>query len=114
MFSIKPQINKLLAATVILVIVCLFSLLTFFIPELSPLNEHASWFQRSGSLVVIASIWVQFNLVLTESYTNPYDERIAFVNIPKWFNKLHRYISIYTILAAIFGTFIWGYGDTFI
>jgi hypothetical protein len=78
---------------------------------LYPSSEtQGEWFQRSGSIVVLIAVWVEFKLLPLSgffdknSYSAPFD-------LPSSFNTSHKYISILTIFIVISGTFIWGYGD---
>ncbi len=79
-------------------IVVLYSV---WIPET---ETYASWFQRSGSVLVIFSILSQLSLL--KAHRKP----VVNVDI---YRKFYNPLSLLTVLLAIIGTAIWGYGDLF-
>lgn len=109
--------KKLIQAIAILTIAFIFSLTTYFIPGFAAsVNEtHASWFQRSGSFMVVASLWAEFIVIRTEGYLDPYNEKyIVVTDMPAYLNKIHLYLSRAAVVFALYGTIVWGYGDLFI
>ncbi len=76
-------------------------LFSAWIPES---ETYASWFQRSGSILVIFSILSQLTLLETH--------RKSVLNTDIYRN-IYNTLSLLTVLLAIFGTAIWGYGDLF-
>lgn len=76
------------------------------------------WFQRSGSLMVLFAVWLEYKLFKISSLTNPISESgVTWQDLAhrdalnaKYDNKLKTYKYI-TALLAITGTVIWGYGD---
>lgn len=80
--------------------------------------DVTSWFQRSGSLMVLFAVWVEYKLFTISNLTNPISENgetyqdqahsdalnLRYGNILKSF----KYV---TAVLAISGTVIWGYGD---
>ena len=89
----------------------LFSFLGWFIIEGQPLN---TWFQRSGAVTVLASVWIEYNLLKASSIINP----VGMISqaqkdaIAKYKSPL-EYFQYFVALLAICGTAIWGYGDLF-
>jgi hypothetical protein len=70
----------------------------------------ASWFQRSGSIVVVLSIWVQFKLFCIQTYLDS-DAYCIPIAVPIWYFSAYKYISNTTVFVMLCGTVIWGYGD---
>lgn len=108
--------NKLLQAASFLLFAFVFSLMSFFFPEISPKNDPPEiWFQRSGSFMVVASIWAEFILIRLQGYLDSYNEAyIVITDVPAYLATIQLYISKSTLIFAILGTFIWGYGDLLI
>ena len=81
---------------------------------LKPADEDVwQWFQRSGALMVILSVWIEVNLYKSSNhiYLTGFDlggpeERLA--NKYKLKFSLVKYFGV---VGALSGTFIWGYGD---
>lgn len=80
-----------------------------------PEEENISvWFQRSGSLIVMLAVIVEFNLLSIHTYLN--SARIHFneyEDLKKKYGVKHNIFSVFTVIIAIAGTVIWGYGDLF-
>ena len=108
--------KKLTIASAVALTTLLFSMLVLFIPSLNPTTDsHDTWFQRTGSFMVIASIWAEFIVVRLDGYFDQYDEKyMLFETMPSSLIQMHRYVSKSAIVLAIYGTFIWGYGDLLI
>ncbi len=78
-----------------------------------PMEEAVSfWFQRSGSLMVLLAVWVEFRLFKVSGDIFPsglfleqeYDLGLRY--------RLRFNIIKYTaVIGALIGTVIWGYGD---
>lgn len=76
------------------------------------------WFQRSGSLMVFFSVWLEYKLFKISNLTNPISKdgltfedlahRDALNNHYGVRLKSYKYVSA---VLAIIGTVIWGYGD---
>ena len=76
------------------------------------------WFQRSGSLMVLFAVWLEYKLFKISAIANPISG-----NGVTWQDMAHRdalnekygsILKIYkyiTAVLAIIGTVIWGYGD---
>lgn len=80
---------------------------------LKPKTEvYSIWFQRSGSLIVMLAILMEYKLFSIHQAIFP--EKITlrqFSGLENKYGKKHKIFSIISTLFAIFGTFIWGYGD---
>ena len=93
-----------------LIVVPMLSINSF----LKPADEDVcEWFQRSGALMVILSVWIEVNLYKTSNhiYLTGFDlggpdEKLA--NKYKLIFSLVKYVGV---AGALSGTFIWGYGD---
>ena len=85
---------------------------TYFIPLRPPDESLASWFQRSGAVMVVFALVAESNAISIFNILNPsgfvsegFDEaEKQFKNRPVNFSKISFFI------IAI-GTLIWGYGD---
>lgn len=105
-----------------LILYGILSVLCFFPPALSicidlmPDKENlASWFQRSGSIMVVLAVWAEFKLLAIEGYISP--SGTAYVvpfDTPAYFKTLYKVVSVTLVVAIIIGTVIWGYGDLLI
>lgn len=86
-------------------------LLAAVLCPLMPAEEsRSSWFQRSGSIVVVLSIWVQFKLLSIQTYLDQDAYNIP-IEVPGWYFGAYQYISRITVIVMLCGTIIWGYGD---
>lgn len=75
-------------------------------------ETNATWFQRSGSLVVLFAALAEYVVFKTYDYISP--SEAAYVvpfDTPKWYKKLYNAISIMGLVLLVSGTVIWGYGD---
>lgn len=109
--QVKSQLIKTIPIFLISIIAPILAWNSFLIPQ----GEDAGiWFQRSGSIIVLFSVWAEYSLmkvnhllVVTES---------GFGSLIHYENKhvaIHRVAQYLAVLIAITGTFIWGYGDFF-
>ena len=81
-------------------------------------KEVTIWFQRSGSLMVLFAVWLEYKLFKISSLSSPISD-----NGVTWQDQAHRdalntnygnMLKLYkyiTAVLAITGTIIWGYGD---
>jgi len=77
-------------------------------------ETNATWFQRSGSLIVVCALWLEFNLFKVNDLVNPTgiiteDGDRFFIRYGRYFSTL-KYVGA---VVALIGTIIWGYGDLF-
>lgn len=105
--------NKLYGALFFLIASFIFSIFTLLVPELRPTSDSPNmWFQRSGSFLVVSSIWAEFIVIRLSVFMNPEEERgIVWDGLPIRLKNIHKFLSGSAIGFAILGTIIWGYGD---
>lgn len=76
-------------------------------------ETYASWFQRSGALMVFFAVWAEFRLQSISGVVDPNGyvpaQFRAFEPYKWWWSKFR----IAGLVLALIGTFIWGYGDLF-
>ena len=86
-------------------------ILSEVLPPFFESESQASWFQRSGSLMVIISAWVEFKLISISGYIDTGATYVVKFRVPISYNYWYKTISLTTILSMVAGTVIWGYGD---
>ncbi len=76
------------------------------------------WFQRSGSMMVLFAVWVEFKLFTMANFTSPVSEKGLTIGDTIEGGELKlKYGGVITTLKyiaaalALMGTLIWGYGD---
>jgi len=81
-----------------------------------PENETLStWFQRSGSLMVVIAIIAEFKLFSLNDYFDLNDTRVfGPVDLPATYKSIYKAIIIVALISMVIGTIIWGYGDIII
>ncbi|MBQ0761395.1 MAG: hypothetical protein KBT78_01015 [Marinobacter psychrophilus] len=78
-------------------------------------EDTALWFQRSGSLTVLFAVLSEFRLQTVDEHINPRGIWDSFQeNMKQKYSRKHFLLSAISVLLAIIGTIIWGYGDLFI
>jgi hypothetical protein len=107
------MVNKILFQTIIIVILSiLVPVISFFVPWQPSGETLASWFQRSGSILVGLSVFAEFRLLSIHSTVNPGAGVMTFNNgTSVKQKKAYEILSSVVFVLAIFGTIIWGYGD---
>lgn len=74
-----------------------------------PVDEDiAVWIQRSGAIVIICAIYIEFNRYSMSRRMAQQD-----VNNDNYQNT-YSIMTTFFVLLSIFGTLIWGYGDIWI
>lgn len=84
-------------------------------------NSYSTWFQRSGSILVVVSALVSTNARAT------WEDRLMFrqfinelkINVPfqefdsnsERFYRISRIFNVLSIWFLVIGTIVWGYGD---
>ena len=114
--EMKDDANKikwqLIHCILLLLLAIAFPVAAYYsilIPDKEPANM---WFQRSGSLSVLFAVWVEYKLYKINEDANPPG---LVSGQSSSLNKKHK--GIYTkiqyiaVIFAVFGAFIWGYGD---
>ena len=90
-------------------------LLSLYQPIIPEGETVASWFQRSGSLMVIIGVWAEYKLFSLNDYFDLNDTRVfAPINPPDAYKKIYIVITTVTAVGILLGTLIWGYGDVII
>ena len=106
--------NKLLVDSVLLtvaIILPLISSLYTLIPE-TETETQESWFQRSGSILVILGAYVEYKLISMGDYFDLYDGKYSVpFDMPEPYRLSYKYLSRIALAVIITGTLIWGYGD---
>lgn len=95
------------------------SLLIFVIPICAGVfppfigtDTQELWFQRSGSLMVITGVFIEYKLLSIDGHLRitgtVWD--LPFIT-PDLYKKMYKIISSTAAFAVFGGTLIWGYGD---
>ena len=77
-------------------------------------TKPETWFARSGSIMVLLSVIVEYKLaVLQQNKINRAIQKSSYIGMParSKLSKEYNYISTVTHVFVILGTLIWGYGD---
>ena len=76
------------------------------------METNSSWFQRSGSLMVIIVAYAEFILFKTYDYISPSNAAYAIpFDVPMWYRRFYNITSGIAHTLLVVGTVIWGYGD---
>ncbi len=87
--------------------VCLISA---FLPWFPEGETQSTWFQRSGSFLVVIAVWVQFILSKIQFYFEK-DAHSVPIDIPTPMAVFYKVMLVVNIFSMVVGTAIWGYGD---
>lgn len=95
----------LLLVLAILWVVCSF-LLSLAYPK-------GNWFCRSGAVMILLAVCVEFHLGKLQQSSNSRAAIVAGLGVPSSSDlpKIKRRFAITAHVFAILGTLIWGYGD---
>ncbi len=112
---VEAEINirkELLQSLPLLILIILIPLLAAN-SCMKPVNEDAStWFQRSGSLMIVFAIWIEFKLfkVADDIFLNGIvtDQQSELAEKYRCKFEIMKYLAV---IGALFGSVIWGYGD---
>ncbi|MCK4827445.1 hypothetical protein KA005_67575 [bacterium] len=75
-------------------------------------EDPATWFQRSGSTMVVISLLAEFKLFSIQAYFDHHDTAMfAIIIPPKAYKNAHKIIVTSATVSIVIGTIIWGYGD---
>lgn len=107
--------KKLIGCSVFLAFAAALSFVALAWPDISPARDtFGAWFQRSGSVMVIAAIWVEFILLKISPFIDPSESAYAVpFEVPPVYRRWFRGLSGAAVVFALLGTVIWGYGDLF-
>ncbi len=88
---------------------------SYFAPYLPADETSATWFQRSGSLMVAIALIAEFYLVSIQDYFDHNNTAyMSPITLPKKYKTTHKCIIYLTMLYILIGTIIWGYGDAIV
>jgi hypothetical protein len=76
-------------------------------------ETYASWFQRSGALMVFFAVWAEFRLQSISGLVDPNGYVVAEFRAFEPYKPWWSIFRISGLVLALIGTFIWGYGDLF-
>ena len=112
----EDNIKKTLLQSSLLILFGIIPPLLALTTDWRPEGENmASWFQRSGSILVIFSVLVEFKLLTLFSTFYPGAEAMLWTDtIAKKYYKKYLFVTYLSAILAIIGTIIWGYGDVLI
>jgi hypothetical protein len=92
--------------------ILVFTVCAGILPPFIGPDTQEEWFQRSGSLMVIIGVILEYKLLLIDGHLNitgtVWD--LPF-KAPELYEKWYKVIKGSAALAVLGGTFIWGYGD---
>jgi len=105
--------RKLIYSVALLLCAASIPFFSFQMPSwANTLESNATWFQRSGSLVVLFAALSEYMLFKTYAYISPSEAAYSVpFDTPKWYKYLYNIISILGLVLLVTGTIIWGYGD---
>ena len=90
-----------------------FVIVSALIPAWFEGEDQSSWFQRSGAVLVVITVWVQFKLQSVYTYFDQ-DAYVIPIHLSTFIEKCYSVIAYLNVFFAIVGTLIWGYGDLFL
>jgi hypothetical protein len=102
------------SALVFLIIGTLFSVGSLMIEIMPSTETTASWFQRSGSILVIFAIAADALLAAKYSTFYPGDNTVVIGEPGKIVKLTYVVVSVIAVIFTVAGTLIWGYGDLFV
>lgn len=104
---LRLELLFILALCVVAVLIEVLAAASVLKPESETL---ALWFQRSGAITSVFCVFAQLriNNFLESIRGGTFGESWALFRL---FNKRHNAVSWIVTLVAIWGAFVWGYGD---
>ena len=103
--------KELLQCVPLIIIAILIPCAALFIDLKPEIETTGSWFQRSGSLIVIIAVWIEFKLLSINGDVNPTGITDPIQSLIMKFSPWYKLSSYLAAVLAITGTLIWGYGD---
>jgi len=83
-----------------------------FCPLIPESETQANWFQRSGSIMVILGVFVEFKLLSIDGHFDLYNIKYEIpFDLPKSYRFTYKFLLRSALVVVILGTLIWGYGD---
>lgn len=107
------MISKVLKQVgIVLVVGALVPFFALIIPWQPEGETLASWFQRSGSILVVITVFSEFKLLSIYSTVYPGGSTVTYGNAVSEIQiRFYKILSSFVFFLAIMGTLIWGYGD---
>jgi len=111
----EADIKKQLKSCVPLLLLALTVPIAAYNEMLLPNGEPSDiWFQRSGSIMVLFAVWMEYNLMKVNDHINPSGITISEQTaLSKKYKSVFGATQYLVALFAISGTVVWGYGDFF-
>lgn len=105
--------QSLLTTLPIIFVAIAIPFIAIFVPALMPEKETiATWFQRSGAIVVALAVWVEIKNNAISGYIYPSGLSSGeFAELKESYGLYFNIIKWSGFVLAICGTVIWGYGD---
>lgn len=112
----RPIVKKTLKLGVVLVLLgSLIPCIALYFPYRPEGESLESWFQRSGSVMVIFAVWAEVKLASIYSMLNPTGLILSDGDLLRIeFGSYYNYLVPSVAAVAVLGTIIWGYGDLLI
>jgi hypothetical protein len=75
-----------------------------------------NWFSRSGAILVLLSVIVEFRIGNLQQASNSRAAIVAGLGVPSSSDlpRLTQRLLFFAHISAILGTILWGYGDLFL
>ena len=109
----KCRIKRYFQISMALILVAIAVPALALLSDFRPSTELVStWFQRSGSIVVLLAVLIEFNIFKAKSELD--FKGLIDNEIPDLHKKFDKKVCLYSclgVIIAITGTVIWGYGD---
>jgi hypothetical protein len=112
----RPIVKRALIFGVVSVVVgVMLPILTIVLPWRPEGEPVESWFQRSGSVMVIVAVWAEVKLSGIYSALNPTGWITEDGDVLRnEYGSYYKWIVGLVAVVAVVGTLIWGYGDLII
>jgi hypothetical protein len=110
------EVKKTLVKSVVIVIIGILApVLSLFLPWRPEGEMLATWFQRSGSIMVFFAVWAELKLLAIHSKMYPSGWLTETASaLSKQYRANYNVVSGVVAFLAAAGTLIWGYGDLFV
>jgi hypothetical protein len=109
----KNRIRKELLHCILFIAIAILIPFVSLYWDCRPQNESiGTWFQRSGSFMVLLAVLVEYKLFSINGDVNPNGViSVEQGELSEKFGRWHKVSTYLAVLLAILGTLIWGYGD---
>lgn len=80
---------------------------------ISPLEDPATWFQRSGSIVVVLALLSELRVQELQRLARVGEHQYlcVYIYIQRIYRQRVQLAKIIAFIVVVIGTIIWGYGD---